>query len=87
MQGSKGTMGDKGVVGPNGAKGSAGMAGPSGDRGNTNFAVTDPHRRCIIILNNDDVCFQDRINKNKHYSLSHKNISTSRRATRIKYYG
>ena len=62
-------MGDKGVVGPNGAKGSAGMAGPSGDRGNTNFAVTDPNRRCIIILNNDDVCFQDRINKNKHYSF------------------
>ena len=44
MQGSKGTMGDKGVVGPNGAKGSAGMAGPSGDRGNTNFAVTGRER-------------------------------------------
>ena len=68
MQGTKGTMGDKGVVGPSGEKGSAGMAGPSGDRGNTNVAVTDPHRRCIILLKN---CFQNRINKNKHFSLYH----------------
>ena len=71
MQGSKGTMGDKGVVGPDGEKGSAGMTGPSGDRGNINFAVTDPYRRCNIILNNDDFCFQVSINKNKHYSLYH----------------
>ena len=69
MQGSKGKMGDKGVVCPDGAKGSEGMAGPSGDRGNIDFAVTYPHRRCIIILNNDDVWFQNRINKNKHCSL------------------
>ena len=48
MKGSKGKTGDKGVVGPDGTKGSEGMAGPSGDRGNTNFAVIDPHRRCII---------------------------------------
>ena len=52
MHGPKGKMGDQGVVGPSGTKGSVGMVGASGDQGNKYYAVTDPHRRVIIILNN-----------------------------------